>query len=111
MISVEERNPRKKDRAIAEAAMEKLLDDRAKGWTRHRMMVRAESRAHAEVLYTSYRKWYPSERIVLVHSGSKDRKAIVEMIRDGQFDIVVCVDMLKEGFDYPDFKIAAVHGV
>jgi superfamily II DNA or RNA helicase len=111
LISVEERNPRKKDRAIAEAAMEKLLDDRAKGWTRHRMMVRAESRAHAEVLYTSYRKWYPSERIVLVHSGSKDRKAIVEMIRDGQFDIVVCVDMLKEGFDYPDFKIAAVHGV
>src|SRR5690606_10095247 len=22
---------------------------------------------------------------------------------------VICVDMLKEGFDFPDFKIAAVH--
>jgi superfamily II DNA or RNA helicase len=111
LVSVDERDPRKKDRGIADAAMARLRDDREKGWTRHRMMVRAENRSHAKELYDRYREWYPNERIVLVHSGIKGRKAIVEQIKDGQFDIVVCVDMLREGFDYPDFKIAAVHGV
>lgn len=111
LVAVDERHPRKKDKAIADAAMARLLDDRSKGWTRHCMMVRAEVRSHAEELFSKYREWFPNERIVLIHSGTKERKLVVEKIKKGEYDIVVCVDMLKEGFDYPDFKIAAVHGV
>lgn len=111
LVAVDERHPRKKDKAIAEAAMARLLADRKNGWTRHRMMVRAEEKSHADQLFSMYKEWFPDERIVLVHSGIKGKKLIIEDIRSGKYDIVICVDMMKEGFDYPDFKIAAVHGV
>jgi superfamily II DNA or RNA helicase len=111
LVTVDERHPRKKDRAIAEASMARLMDDRKRGFTRHRMMVRAETQPEASALYQSYKDWFPSERIALVHSGISGRKAIIDQIKGGEYDIVVCVDMLKEGFDYPEFKIAAVHGV
>lgn len=111
LVTVDERHPRKKDKAIADAAMSRLIEDRKKGWNRHRMMVRAENMADAENLYRQYQEWYPNERITLVHSKTKGKKSIIEQIKNGKYDIIVCVDMLKEGFDYPDFKIAAVHGI
>jgi len=111
LVSVDERHPKKKDKAIADAAMERLREDRKIGFHRHRMMVRAETNAIAEKLYKDYLRWFPDERIVLVHSKINGKKDIVKRIKKGEYDIVVCVDMLKEGFDYPDFKVAAVHGV
>lgn len=111
LVSVDEKHPKKKDKAIADAAMERLKSDRANGFDAHRIMVRAENRTKAEELFEDYQQWYPDERIVLVHSGITGRKKIIEDIRDHKYDIVVCVDMLKEGFDYPNFKIAAVHSV
>ncbi|MES2206778.1 MAG: DEAD/DEAH box helicase family protein [Pseudomonadota bacterium] len=111
LIVVDERHPKKKDKAIADAAMERLQADRKNGFNRHRMMVRAETKNHAENLFKDYCDWFPNERIVLVHSKIKDRKNIINDIKKGQYDIIVCVDMLKEGFDYPDLKIAAVHGI
>lgn len=109
LISVDQRHPKLKDRAIADAAIAKLLEDREKGWTRHKMMVRTEKREHAESLFLSYKEWFPEQRIVVVHSGTKGKRAVIEDIKRGAYDIVICVDMLKEGFDFPDFKIAAVH--
>lgn len=109
LISVDEKHPKKKDRAIAEAAIQKLREDRTKGWKRHKMMVRTEKSEHAEELFKNYKEWFPDEKIVLVHSETKGRKQIVEDIKNEKYDIVICVDMLKEGFDFPDFKIAAVH--
>jgi len=111
LISVDERHPKKKDKAIADAAMERLVEDRKKGFHRHRMMVRAETRPQAEKLFKQYCKWFPSEKNVLVHSNVKGKKDIVKDIKSGKYNIIVCVDMLKEGFDYPDLKIAAVHGI
>ena len=111
LVTVDERHPKKKDKAIADAAMERLQADRKNGFNRHRMMVRTETRSHAEKLFNDYTNWFPNERIVLVHAKVKDKKGIVDRIKNGEYDIIVCVDMLKEGFDYPDLKIAAVHGV
>lgn len=91
--------------------MQRLLDDRKKGFTRHRMMVRTDERSHAEILLKKYEEWFPNERIKLIHSGTKDKKDVIENIKKGEYDIIIAVDMLKEGFDYPDFKIAAVHGM
>lgn len=109
LISVDERHPRKKDEAIAHAAMERLRQDRANGWSRHKMMVRAETLTHARQLYDNYTKWFKDERITLVYSGMAARRETIQKIKENFYDIVICVDMLKEGFDYPDFKIAAVH--
>lgn len=111
LVTVDERHPAKKDKAIAEAAMARLREDREKGWTRHRMMVRADEKGQAKRLYEQYREWYPNEKIALIHSYTKGKKSIIKQIKNGDYDIVVCVDMLKEGFDYPDFKIAAVHSI
>lgn len=111
LISIDERHPKKKDKVIANAAMSQLIKDRESGFTRHKIMVRAETRAHAEILYENYRDWFPNEKIALVHSEVKARKFLIEQIKRDNYDIVICVDMLKEGFDYPNFKIAAVHGV
>lgn len=72
-------------------------------------MVRTETAPNAEQLFRNYKKWFPDEKIVVVHSKTKERKKIIDDIKNGSYDIVICVDMLKEGFDFPDFKIAAVH--
>jgi len=111
LVAVNERHPRKKDKAIAEAAMQRLLEDRKNGFTRHRMMVRTDDRKHAEDLLVKYQEWFPDEKIVLVHSNINGKKQIIEDIKKDKYDIVIAVDMLKEGFDYPNFKIAAVHGM
>ena len=41
LVTVDERHPRKKDKAIADAAMDRLVEDRKNGYNKHRMMVRA----------------------------------------------------------------------
>src|SRR5690606_38643292 len=109
LISIDERHPLKKDEAIARAAYERLLSDRKEGYNRHKMMVRADKLSHATILYKKYKEWFPTERIALVHSSIPKRKTLIGLIKKGNYDIVICVDMLKEGFDYPEFKIAAVH--
>lgn len=82
-----------------------------KGWTKHRVMVRTGSQKQADKLFLQYQQWFPEERIVLIHNKTPGKKEIIKRIKSGEYDIVVCVDMLKEGFDYPEFKIAAVHSV
>jgi superfamily II DNA or RNA helicase len=34
---------------------------------------------------------------------------IIDALRDKELDGIICVDMLGEGFDFPNLKIAAVH--
>lgn len=109
LISVDERHPQKKDYAIAHAAMARLIEDRNSSYTRHKMMVRADKKSHARELFVNYQEWFPNERITMINSDTKERKKLIERIKKGEFDIIICVDMLKEGFDFPDFKIAAVH--
>ncbi|KQF98666.1 DEAD/DEAH box helicase, partial [Acinetobacter baumannii] len=111
LISVDERHPSKKDYEIAHTAINQLYKDRQRGFYNHKVMVRAETREKAEDLLSKYRMWFPEEKITLVHSKVSGKKQIIESIKNHEFDIVICVDMLKEGFDYPNFKIAAVHGM
>ncbi len=111
LISVDEIHPRKKDKSIAVAAMDRLYKDRKAGFKNHCMMVRASGKSQAEYLYSKYKKWYPGERIIMIHSGTPGKKEIIKSIKNNNYDIVICVEMLKEGFDHPEFKIAAVHGM
>ncbi|MEN8715266.1 MAG: DEAD/DEAH box helicase family protein [Verrucomicrobiales bacterium] len=109
LITVDERNPAKKDLAIADAALQRLEEDRKGGYPNHCMMVRAENKVRAKRLFDLYQSRFPAESIALVYSGVPGKRGLIERIKKGEFSIVVCVDMLKEGFDYPEFKIAAVH--
>ena len=107
---ITEFNLARADRAIAAKAVEQLRADAGRG---HILMARVESVRRAEevfALYDTYREFNP----VQIHSGIKsksERTAIREAIISGKSKIVVCVDMLGEGFDLPELKIAAFHDI
>jgi len=105
-----EYNPKKSDQTIAAAAVERLRKDREK--YNHILMARVEDIGRARVIYKLYEK-YPEFHPVQIHSGlsDKERENVRKVILSGEAKIIVCVDMLGEGFDLPELKIAAFHDV
>lgn len=104
---IREYQPSQSDRAIARKAVELLRQDLADGRD-HLMMVRANSQIKAEKLFEIYSQ-YADLKPVLVHSKVKGASKILEDIKGKKYKIIVCVDMLGEGFDLPELKIAAIH--
>jgi superfamily II DNA or RNA helicase len=107
---VVEYNPKKADQKIAEKAVEQLRKDREK--FNHILMARVENIAKARKIFPLYEK-YTEFHPVQIHSGlsETEKKAARKAILCGEAKIVVCVDMLGEGFDLPELKIAAFHDV
>jgi superfamily II DNA or RNA helicase len=106
---VNEFNAAKGDRKIAEAALN-ALDEDSTG--KHIVMARVDSRARAETIFELYRSFSRYEA-VMIHSGMKanDIRAEKQKLFNGSARVVVCVDMLGEGFDLPELKIAAFHDI
>lgn len=107
--SVLEFDQSKADAAIATKAIEELRADMT---GKHILMARvANIHRAAEVfkLYQSHAEYGP----VLLHSKltPKERQESKEALMAGRARIVVCVDMLGEGFDLPELKIAAFHDI
>jgi superfamily II DNA or RNA helicase len=103
-----------RDRAIAIAALKALRDDLSAGYD-HLIMARTETRERADEVGNIYRELGAEFHPVVVYSGtgqaSANKKAL-DAIRSNASDksrVVVCVDMLGEGFDLPNLKIAALH--
>lgn len=97
------------DAAIAKTVEETLLNDREQGFD-HLIMVRTDSRKKANELKAVYEE-RTSLNLRLIHSGLSPAtvKRAVRKLRDGELDGIICVDMLGEGFDLPELKIAAIH--
>src|SRR5208337_5642422 len=98
------------DRAIAEKAIEQLRVDQDKG---HILMARVEDVSRAKSVYEIYSQ-YAEFNPVQLHTGIKSvkrREEIRQQVISGQSRIVICVDMLGEGFDLPELKIAAFHDI
>ncbi|NEI22868.1 DEAD/DEAH box helicase family protein [Rhizobium leguminosarum] len=98
------------DRRIIEAVKDTLLRDEVDGF-QHLVMARCKTIKIAVTLQALYTQLVPEFSPVLVHSGisSKARAEALRKLRAKETRIVVCVDMLGEGFDLPDLKIAALH--
>jgi len=105
--SVFEFNEMKADRAIAEAAISELDVD-ATGL--HVAMARAMDIPRAKKVFEIY-KGIGLYNPVLLHSKLtvSERRESFMKLKSGESRIVVCVDMLGEGFDMPELKIAAFH--
>lgn len=102
-------DPTKVDTAIAEKAIEQLRADNPK----HILMARVGSTTKAEEIFKIYQQ-YPEFNPVQIHSGIKskaERLKAKQAILSGKSRVVVCVDMLGEGFDLPELKIAAFHDI
>jgi superfamily II DNA or RNA helicase len=97
------------DVSIAKAAERVLIADRSAGFE-HVLMVRADSRPHADRLEKVYAD-HTALRLQVIHSGHSQRhvSSVVQKLRERGLDGVVCVDMLGEGFDLPQLKVAALH--
>lgn len=98
------------DAAIAEKLGEVLRADLDRGLN-HLAMARCSTIDRAKELHQIYRAMYPEFRPVIVHSqqSTRDRRDNLAALRRFDSRIIVCVDMLGEGFDLPELKIAALH--
>lgn len=104
----------KRDTAIAQRALKVLRADIALGYE-HFMMARVTSREKAEEVLKIYQKLAPEFQPVAVYTDtgrSKINEAALTSLMSLEPNtarIVVCVNMLGEGFDLPNLKVAAIH--
>ena len=97
------------DVATAKKAEEVFLADRAAG-LRHYLMVRTDQKTRAKQL----EKVYADHTGLRLRTISSDHsyqwvRRTIEHLRGGDLDGVICVDMMGEGFDFPNLKVAAIH--
>ncbi|MDX6741437.1 DEAD/DEAH box helicase [Actinocorallia sp. A-T 12471] len=98
------------DDALARGALDRLGSDLAAGYD-HVLMARAKSIPRAKELAELYRRLGPEYNPVLIYSSMRAtaKKAALDALHAGETQVIVCVNMLGEGFDLPSLKIAAVH--
>lgn len=103
-------NTARADTMIIEKVGQALDRDLAAGFD-HLAMARCSSIDRATTLLEMYQKQLPRYRAELIHNKTPRtvRQRVLEELRDGKIRIVVCVNMLGEGFDLPRLKIAALH--
>lgn len=107
--SVNQYNLARGDRAIALAALDELDADTT---GKHIVMARVDSTSRAQVIHAVYASLGRYEAVI-IHSGikAKDRDEAKRKLLSGVARVVICVDMLGEGFDLPELKIAAFHDI
>lgn len=107
---VVEFDPARADRAIASKAIEVLRRDWDRG---HIVMARVDSVNRAAEVLAIYLE-HADLHAVEIHTGIKSRRKRDEIrseILSKRARVVVCVDMLGEGFDLPELKVAAFHDI
>ena len=98
----------KADKAIARKAVEILRHDINDLHKNHILMARCKDTVRAEQVFACYEE-YADLNPVVIHSRTTGKAAILEEIKRGEHKIIVCVNMLGEGFDLPQLKVAAIH--
>lgn len=106
-LPVREYDKKKADQSIADRAVKQLKEDIGNGYE-HILLARCANKKRAKEVFDFY-KTYEEHRPVLVHTGISGLSKKIEAIKKKEHQIIVCVDMLGEGFDLPELKIAAIH--
>lgn len=103
-----------RDRAVANAAVAALRRDRKLGLD-HLLMARTRTKERAEDVARIYQELAPELKPIVVYSGPgrtiANRESLAQLLdrTASGSRAVICVDMLGEGFDLPNLKIAALH--
>lgn len=98
----------KSDKAIAKQAVDILRNDIEVNHKNHILMARCRDTHRAEQVLACYSE-YEEYKPVVIHSRMPDKATILEEIKRGEHRIIICVNMLGEGFDMPQLKVAAIH--
>ena len=99
----------KKDIVLAKEAEKIFLEDRESGYD-HYLFVRTSSIPSAKELYKIYGE--NTKLNLKIVDSTKTYSSIIktiEQLKNKKLDGVICVNMLGEGFDFPNLKIAAIH--
>lgn len=97
------------DVALARAADAQIRESRSKS-LRDLVMVRTAQQSRAEFLEDLYAKETTLRlRTVLGRHSQRRVRSTLKAMRAGELDGVICVDMLGEGFDLPELKLAVLH--
>lgn len=108
-IPVKSSDPLNNDIEIARQTENVFFADKESGFE-HFVMVRTESKKRAKELQKIYSE-NTKLNLKLVNSDCSysSIKKTIEKLKSKELDGVICVDMLGEGFDFPNLKIAAIH--
>jgi superfamily II DNA or RNA helicase len=98
------------DRAVAQRAVDRLRADLALDMD-HVLMARVRSVDRAKEVLALYERIATDLKPVIINSGmpKRQQREALAALRDRSSRVIVCVNMLGEGFDLPALKIAAVH--
>lgn len=98
------------DEELATAAVARLRADMADGLD-HVMLARVAYKSRADEVLALYDRLAGdlNPRKLVDKMPPKTAKANLAALRDGTSRIIVCVDMLGEGFDLPTLKVVAFH--
>ncbi|RPD44140.1 DEAD/DEAH box helicase [Hymenobacter sediminis] len=96
------------DKVIADTAIARLRADLKQH--NHILMARCATKERADEIFKLYEQEKDLQP-VLLYSGAPQAKENYQKILKKQARIIVCVDMLGEGFDLPELKIAAFHDI
>jgi superfamily II DNA or RNA helicase len=104
--------PEASDHSIARKAIEKLDRDLASGFD-HLVMARTSSIPRALEVAKIYDEVGSQYSPVVIYSSLADKykELALNSIFSRKSRIIICVNMLGEGFDLPELKIAALHDV
>ena len=108
-VNAEGLTQNEKDILIAQKTEEIFQVDRAAGLD-HFIMVRTKLKNHADELARIYKE-NTNLNLKVIHSSHTygHIKSTIKKLERGELDGIICVNMLAEGFDFPNLKIGAIH--
>lgn len=98
------------DRELARVSVDRLRNDLSQG-NDHVLMARVNGIPRAKAVLDHYAEVAGDLNPVIINSRmpKKQQTAALKALRSRVSRIILCVDMLGEGFDLPALKVAAVH--
>lgn len=98
------------DEALARAALSRLRSDLDAGYE-HLLLARVGTKSRADEIHALYSRLAPefAPKVIYGSLRASDRDAVIRAMRERSSRVIVCVDMLGEGFDLPTLKVGAFH--
>ncbi|MBF6314066.1 DEAD/DEAH box helicase family protein [Nocardia farcinica] len=98
------------DEALARAALSRLRRDLDAGHE-HLLLARVGSKSRADEIHRLYSRLAPefAPKVIYDSLPASKRDAAIRAMRERSSRVIVCVDMLGEGFDLPTLKVGAFH--
>jgi DNA repair protein RadD len=96
------------NKSIVDHSIQCMEDLRASGKVRHQIIAAACSIDHAKAIRAMYHERNYKADVIHSNLKSEEQDRVRVALRQGNLDVVVHVQMLAEGADYPSLSVAAI---